>query len=419
MRSIYKVSALNIGYQLIAKASAALVFIILARNLSQNLFGEFIFGYTFARYLTLSLMMGSSAVLVKHWGDISLSEQRRTEKNHGYMNWYMIISLSCSAFICITIATYDMIFTNELISPFEQVVSLLFTALIPITLIQNYYISIKKPHYSGFFACFFNLFWCVFTAITFYVFSLSVWGYITLLLIGFLFINGLIYSYSSRKINFILSRPSYHNYKFVTAHFSSVSFGLADIFIIKLLLTDKDVAMYGVAFQLISLVTFVLGAITSAIVSSLAENYSKESSEKFQYRVTNYARLAAFPAIFILFGLIAFGEFIVSFYGDNYNQAYILLIILVAGNFVNVACGFNGWLLNLTGQEGYVGKVFLFALALKILLGVVLVREFGLIGMVSVSVLALVIWNLLLLRRCVKIIGLDTSIFGYFANGEK
>ncbi|MDC3221723.1 hypothetical protein OAT86_00480 [Planktomarina sp.] len=418
MWEIYRISALNIVFQLVSKGAAALVFIILARNLSQNLFGEFFYGYTVARYMTLTLMMGSSAVLVKHWGDISLSNPIKTKKNHGYMNWYMIVALSCSAFICITIAVYDIIFASETISLFEQATSLLFTALIPISLIQNYYISIQKPHYSGFFSCSFNLSWCVLTATAFYVFRLSEWGYIALLLIGLLFINGAIFSYSLRKINLTFSRPTHQNYKFVIAHFATVSFGLADIFIIKMFMTERDVAIFAVAFQLVSLVTFVLGAITSAIVSSLSENYKKETPEQFQVRVTSFARLTAIPAILILFILLFFGESIVSLYGDGYGEAYVLLLIFIIGNFVNVACGFNGWLLNLTGQEGYVGKVFLFVLALKVLLGVFIIKDIGLIGMVSISVLTLIIWNLLLLRRCIRTIGIDTSAFGYFALGK-
>ena len=331
------------------------------------------------------------------------------------MNWYMIVALSCSAFICTAIATYDIIFIGDTISLFEQAASLLFTSLIPITLIQNYYVSIKKPHYSGFFSCSFNVSWCLLTATAFYVFQLNEWGYIASLLIGLLFINGIIFSYSLRTIKLTFSRPSHQNYKFLIAHLSTVSFGLADIFIIKIFMTERDVAIFAVAFQLVSLVTFVLGAITSAIVSSLSENYKKETLDQFQIRVTSFARLTAVPAILILIVLLFLGKSIVLLYGDGYEEAYVLLLIFIIGNFVNVACGFNGWLLNLTGQEGYVGKVFLFALALKVLLGFLIIKDNGLIGMVAVSVLTLMIWNLLLLRRCIRTIGIDTSAIGYFA----
>ena len=404
-------AALYLFFQIIAKSSIASLFILLARNIDQGVFGEFVFGLNSARYLTLVFMMGSSAVLVKHWGDLTSSEFGKKENNFHFLNWYILRSLTYSILIFLLFFLFLQIFNLVWLSSVEIFMSVFFVVFIPISLMQNYYISIKKPHYAGFIAMMFNLFWLLITVFWLFVFFNASIKYI----VSSLFILGLftcfVWYEISRPFTILVRKAHHHNWKFAASHFWSVSFGLADIFLIKVFLDLTDVAVFGVLLQIIGIIAFFLGAISSSIVPYLAEFQTSLSREDFQKKLTLFARIAAIPGVLIIMIFLILGEHVLGLYGQHYVASFDILIIMLLGSSVNILCGFNGWLLNLIGHEGYVARVFFIALIIKLFMGAALCVSFGLAGVAVSFSISLVVWNVMLVRYSLRQTGYNTSIF--------
>ncbi len=76
--------------------------------------------------------------------------------------------------------------------------------------------------------------------------------------------------------------------------------------------------LYLVALQNHILVSFVLNAVNSNVLSQIADDYKNCSKENFQIRITSYTKIIFVLSIFAIFGLIICGYPITLLYGEQY-----------------------------------------------------------------------------------------------------
>ena len=68
--------------------------------------------------------------------------------------------------------------------------------------------------------------------------------------------------------------------------------------------------------------------------------------------------------------------------------------MLTVGQLVNVTCGSVGCLLVMTGNEKIMRNIILITAAMNIILNVLLVREYGPIGVAYATAFSTVMWNI-------------------------
>src|SRR5690606_19523202 len=93
------------------------------------------------------------------------------------------------------------------------------------------------------------------------------------------------------------------------------------------------------------------------------------------------SRVIAGIAIIIGGLFCVFGEWILGFlFGNQYEAAYLPLVILTVGQLGNALFGSVGALLNMTGHERDTLSGMFVALLANLLIGVLLIPDLGMVG---------------------------------------
>ncbi len=162
----------------------------------------------------------------------------------------------------------------------------------------------------------------------------------------------------------------------------------ADIVMLGWLSNSKDVGVYSVAARLALLVSFFQVVTNSAISPKLAALYAAgmmDDMSRMVRRVTGLLVIIAgvFLAIFI-FG----GSFILSFWGSEFRQAHLTLIILGIGQFFNISAGCSGGLLIMCGYEKIHGYISMIWAVINLVLNYFLIGRFGAEGAAAATAIA-------------------------------
>lgn len=184
----------------------------------------------------------------------------------------------------------------------------------------------------------------------------------------------------------------------------------ADVWIVSWISSPEDVAVYGAAARLVSLVAMSL-VIANAVTSPLiAEYYSQGKLRELEFLLRRVATLASVPAII---GIICFvsaaSQILELIYGTNYKTGANVLVILSLGHVFNVLSGACGLTLTMTGHQLIMMIITIISGALTILMAIVLGGYYGINGVASAFSLGLIFQNVFMLLAVKKYVGIWTS----------
>lgn len=192
-----------------------------------------------------------------------------------------------------------------------------------------------------------------------------------------------------------------------------VLFGNSDTILLGWFRPAEEVGIYQVALRLSGLMLVLLGASNWVLAPWFSRFHAAGEIERFQSVVTRTTRLI-FGATLLTYLVIAFfGEPLLRvFFGASFVEAYPLLLILGAGQLINVAAGPVVTLLAMTGgQRELAWGVGVVALVNMILCGL-LILEFGMMGAAVAVAVSTSGYNILLARVVKRRSGIGPTIFG-------
>lgn len=174
---------------------------------------------------------------------------------------------------------------------------------------------------------------------------------------------------------------------------------------------SEPVGYFKVAIQAMTLVTLGLTSVNAVIMPRVARLYKKGDIESTQKLLTRSVRLSAVVSLPAILLLVVFGESLISFlFGPEYLDAYPLLVVLCAGQVVNVLAGSVGLVLNMTGNEKRALRSLFIALIVQLLLLMILIPVHGSLGAAIAMSVGLIFWNLLMAIDVKRITGLRTWV---------
>ncbi|MEZ9820001.1 flippase [Shewanella sp. 10N.286.45.A1] len=161
--------------------------------------------------------------------------------------------------------------------------------------------------------------------------------------------------------------------------------------------SSESVAYFKVAMQAVSFIALSVTSINIVIMPDVARLFKSGDKERTQLLLTKSVRLIAAISLPIIIALILFGEIAIGFlFGDEYLEAYPILVVLCIGQLANVLMGSVGLVMSMTGKEKQSLKLLSFTLILNVILFSILVPKFGAFGAaISVSV-SVIILNVLM-----------------------
>ncbi len=154
-----------------------------------------------------------------------------------------------------------------------------------------------------------------------------------------------------------------------------------DIWIVSYFLKPEDVALYGAASRLVFLLGFALQVVNIVVSPHISALMKIGEKEKLQ----TLLRGSAFPVALIAFLFVVlfffFGkEMLNLFFGEYYENAWLILMILCIGRFANAITGSCGYVLFMTGQQKFALKAVIYAALITFAAAITVVNKWNVLG---------------------------------------
>jgi O-antigen/teichoic acid export membrane protein len=184
-----------------------------------------------------------------------------------------------------------------------------------------------------------------------------------------------------------------------------------DYWIVTKNCAPDDAALYAVAIRLLILVQLPLQFLNLVVAPHVSNRDGKLDSREIESKLRAMTTLAAVPSLILLAIYILKGEFIISaIYGEDYVESWPMLATLAIGQFFNVMTGSCGLLLAMSGYANVLRNYLAISALGLFALCVVLTDMLGAMGAAISSSLALILLNLLTLRKAHQLLGIWTHL---------
>jgi len=184
----------------------------------------------------------------------------------------------------------------------------------------------------------------------------------------------------------------------------------ADLLILGMLRPMGDVGVYRVVLKLaefIPLFLFLTNTVIAPVFARLYETGEIAGFQRLIYRSSKIFILATLP---LLGALLLFPAILLGIFGPDFTAGREALLILAAGQGMNVLMGSVGLILSMMHRENWVLYTFLLSSSVNILLDFLLIPGLGIVGAAVANAAALTVWNLSLAFLIRKKTGLWSSI---------
>lgn len=173
-----------------------------------------------------------------------------------------------------------------------------------------------------------------------------------------------------------------------------------DQFIIGIFLGTIPIAIYAIAMQFVKLYIQFSTAISNLLLPKASIMVANEaSSEELTKFFTKYGRVQYIILAFILSGFILVGKpFIQLWAGDNYTNAYYILLILLIPLTIPLIQNTGISILYASNLQAFRSMVLVFIAVLNIAISIPMVKFYGGIGAAIATSLSLVIGNVLIMN---------------------
>jgi O-antigen/teichoic acid export membrane protein len=171
--------------------------------------------------------------------------------------------------------------------------------------------------------------------------------------------------------------------------------GQTGVVMLGMFRSEAEVGYYSVAVRLALLTAFVLTAINSMAASKFSELYHTDRMDELLGAAKKATKMVFWTTIPILLALVVLGEPILKLlYGGEFTVAYLAMVLLVAGQFVNSISGSTGIFLNMTGHQTAFRNIMFFAAILNVSLNWLLIPRFGINGAAFAAMATFSFWNI-------------------------
>lgn len=184
-----------------------------------------------------------------------------------------------------------------------------------------------------------------------------------------------------------------------------------DIWVLGSFLPQEEVAVYGAANRLVSVVTMPLIMINAIVPPLIAEMYAQGKRDELQRTLRALATVTAIPGFLASIGCIVFAEAILGLvYGNYYREGAMVLIILSVALCTNLWTGACGQVLMMTGYQKTQMIITIACGIVTLLMMVAAVGHYGLIGVAMARLAGYVLQNGLVLLMVKQKTGMWTHI---------
>lgn len=185
-----------------------------------------------------------------------------------------------------------------------------------------------------------------------------------------------------------------------------------DVLMLGILVGPAETGAYAAASRVARLVLFGLTAIGAAAAPMIAEHHHTDRRDEMKALLRWSARALFGFTIVALIALLVAGRFVLRLFGPGFEQAYLPLVILLAGQAVNSLTGPVAYLLTMTGHQRIALVIVAICTVLCGALNAVLIPAHGIAGAAWATAIAVAASNLMMLSAVRRRLGLNPTLLG-------
>jgi O-antigen/teichoic acid export membrane protein len=177
--------------------------------------------------------------------------------------------------------------------------------------------------------------------------------------------------------------------------------------------SETQVGLFRIAQRAAGLANLGLLAIGRVLGPHLGQSFARGDNERLQKLVTRGAQAMAGSALVVLIGFALLGgELLELAAGPDFRPAYLPLVILSFGTFVQASFGPFEMLMNMTHQEGTIIRARAIAMVVAVTTAIALMGENAAVEAAAASALGMVVLAVMLWRDARRRLGCRTSALG-------
>jgi len=201
----------------------------------------------------------------------------------------------------------------------------------------------------------------------------------------------------SRLTNFTQLNSSYYRYCFSVWGISclAIIMGQGVQILLAMLANSEQVAYFAVANRIALLVAFFLVSINGILSPKFAEISAQGDQQRLQQIYRSSTRLMFFVTSPILLVSFIFADNILLLFGEQYQNASLVLRVLIIAQLVKVLVGSVGQLLIMSGLVRNQNINLLIAVIILIMSSFILLPYYGALGGAIATLLAVIVNNTL------------------------
>lgn len=174
----------------------------------------------------------------------------------------------------------------------------------------------------------------------------------------------------------------------------------------------EAVGIYFAVARGAQLIDFVTNAANTVLGPNIASLYAEGKPEQIEKILIKSSRAVCLISLPIIVGLVGFGHWYLLLFGSEFTQGQNSLIILCAGQLVNVATGSVGLLLSMTGHERYTLISRGGSTILNVILNALLIPRWGIEGAAIATASSTILLNVENTIWVRKKLGIHCTVFG-------
>jgi O-antigen/teichoic acid export membrane protein len=200
---------------------------------------------------------------------------------------------------------------------------------------------------------------------------------------------------------------------------SFILLSAADLWILNYFGSKDEVAVYGVAARLVTFIAMPLLLTNLVLPPIIAEMYAQDRTAELEGTLRSFSTLSGIPSLLVLILFMLLGGPILGLvYGAKLfppgslaiHQGAIVLVLLSAGKLAAVWAGSCGAVLQFTGHQRSMLRVNLLTSPLFVIGALLVVRDYGAIGIASMTAAITVLQNASLVLVAKRKTGMWTHV---------
>jgi O-antigen/teichoic acid export membrane protein len=185
----------------------------------------------------------------------------------------------------------------------------------------------------------------------------------------------------------------------------------SDIWILGALRSQEEVAVYAAASRLVALIAMPLLITNLVLPPIIAEMYAQGKTAELERTLRTFSTVSGVPALAFLAGFMLLGGPVLGLvYGDYYRSGALVLVLLSAAKVAAVWAGSCGLVLQMTNHHAQMLRVSLLTSPLSVAGALLLVRDYGPVGVASAAAATTILQNVILVLVARRMTGMWTHV---------